>query len=140
MNLLEFLDRYDHKRIDFDGAFGYQCVDLYRAYVREVLGFPQSPPVPQGAADIWTTYQEEYYTRIDNAGKFLPRSGDIVIWSRDYGKFGHVAICVISSPEFLICFSQNDPTSTSCRLKIYKYEHIQGWLRPKLFSGRETDL
>ena len=40
----EFITKYDGKFVDGDGAYGSQCVDLFRAFCHEVLGIGQ----PQG--------------------------------------------------------------------------------------------
>jgi hypothetical protein len=58
MTIGEFIKKWNGKVCDFDGKYGSQCVDLYRMYVKEVLGYPQSPPV-EGAKDIWNTYLKD---------------------------------------------------------------------------------
>ena len=86
MTLQEFISKYEGEGIDVDGFpkdNPYQCVDLYRAYVKEVLGFPQSPPVV-GAKDIWDTYLTSHYTRLDNTPTAVPQAGDIVRMDRDW--------------------------------------------------------
>ena len=94
MTLDRFIAKYNNFPIDFDGYFGYQCVDLYRQYVKESLGFPQSDPV-SGAADIWDTYLAGYYDRIVNTPEAVPEKGDIMIWRRAGGlPDGHVALFV----------------------------------------------
>jgi hypothetical protein len=136
MTLQEFVKKNEGKFLDWDGAYGNQCTDLFRFYVRDVLNLPQSPAV-QGAADIWTTYLKDHYERIYNTPSATPQAGDIVIWNRKYGPYGHVAIA-LSSDVFekpfsntLTCFSQNDPVGKPCITRTYKYTNIYGWLRPK---------
>lgn len=51
MTLTQFIKTYLGKKVDFDGMYGNQCVDLYRQYCKDVLNVPQSPSVP-GAKDI----------------------------------------------------------------------------------------
>jgi len=36
----QFLDKYLRTSPDYDGIFGYQCVDLARLYSKEVLDIP----------------------------------------------------------------------------------------------------
>ena len=43
MTLTQFIKKYLGTKVDFDGKYGAQCVDLYRQYCAEVLGVPQSP-------------------------------------------------------------------------------------------------
>ena len=78
-------------RIDKDGKYGYQCMDLYNDYCNKVLGLNNT-----GA-----TYAKNILnnpnimnnvTRIDNYLEFIPKKGDIAVFTG--GKYGHVAICL----------------------------------------------
>lgn len=131
LTLQQFIDKWDNKGIDFDGHYGYQCVDLYRQYVQEVLGCPQSPGVI-GAKDIWDSYLSSYFDRIPNTPEGVPEAGDIMIWGSVYGAFGHVAIVTEATVSTFKCFSQNDPTGAVCGIKLYRtYKPTLGWLHPK---------
>ena len=37
MKLDEFINKYINTKVDFDGAFGAQCVDLFRQYCKDVF-------------------------------------------------------------------------------------------------------
>ena len=37
MKISEFFSKYENTRIDFDGYYGSQCVDLFNKYLVEVL-------------------------------------------------------------------------------------------------------
>ncbi len=131
MTLQDFITKYNGKGIDYDSSYGFQCVDLYRQYVKEVLGFPQSKPIP-GAKDVWDTYLSEYYTRIANTPTGVPQRGDIMIWGSTYGKYGHIAVVTEATVKNFKCFSQNDPVGTLCKEISYtSYKGVLGWLRPK---------
>lgn len=130
ITLDEFVSKYTGKGIDYDGHYGFQCQDLYRMYVKEVLGFPQSPSVT-GAKDNWDKYLPDYYERIPNTPEGVPQKGDIIIWGSNYGPFGHVAVCTEATVNTFKCFSQNDPTGALPAIKWYKsYAGVLGWLRP----------
>lgn len=127
----DFLKKYTDKPIDFDGAYGNQCMDLYRMYVQEVLGFPQSPSVT-GAADVWTTYLPEYYDKISNSPNGVPQKGDIVIWNKKAGGgYGHIAIFIEGSVDKFTSFDQNFPTGSYCHRQEHSYTNVYGWLHPK---------
>jgi hypothetical protein len=131
MKFDDFIKKYTNKPIDFDGAWGNQCVDLYRMYVQEVLGFPQSPSVT-GAADIWTSYLPEYYDKVSNTPNGVPQKGDVVIWNKKAGGgYGHVAIFIEGSVDKFTSFDQNYPTGSYCHQQEHTYTNVYGWLRPK---------
>jgi hypothetical protein len=131
ISLEAFIAKWEGKKVDWDGHYGAQCVDLYRQYVQEVLGFPQSPGVA-GAKDIWDTYLPEYYDRIPNTPSGVPEPGDIMIWGSKYGQWGHVAIVLSANTSSFTCLSQNDPIGSPIIKKKYTaWGSVLGWLRPK---------
>jgi len=108
----EFIKEYDGKYVNFDENFGPQCVDLYRQYVQDVLGFPQSPPV-EGARNIWTSYLQDKYERIQNTPKAVPKKGDIIIWGEMPGNpYGHVGIFMSGDVNMFYSFDQNWPVGS----------------------------
>ncbi len=42
MTLDEFVKKYLGKKVDYDGQYGAQCVDLFRQYCKDVLGIPHT--------------------------------------------------------------------------------------------------
>lgn len=139
MTLDEFVVKYTGVPVDFDGAYGNQCFDLYRKYVQDVLGFPQSPSTgTAGAKTIWDNYLKDYFEAISNTPTGYPQKGDIVIWGSVYGIYGHVAICTEATVNTFKCFSQNDPAGSLPAIKWYKnYTGVLGWLRAKQQTDTE---
>lgn len=129
MSFDEFINKYDGKAIDWDGNYGPQCVDLYRQYVKEVLSFPQSPPVP-GAKDIWDTYLPEYFKRIENTPTGVPEKGDVVIFGTGLGRYGHVSIFIEGTTSKFTSFDQNYPLGSLCHRQGHTYSGVIGWLTP----------
>lgn len=131
MTLNEFVDRYLGTMVDYDGFYGGQCVDLYRQYVKDVLGFPQSPGVG-GAAEIWESASPECYDFIKNDPNAVPIPGDIVIWNRRAGGgFGHVAIFLHGDVNHFTSLDQNWPTLNKVTKTEHTYSNVIGWLHPK---------
>lgn len=131
MTLEEFIKKHTGKGIDYDGSYGYQCVDLYRQYVDEVLGFPQSPGV-MGATDIWESFLVDRFERILNTPEAIPAKGDIVIWNKKVGNgYGHVAVFVSGDVNAFKSFDQNWPAGSLPKLVEHKYTNVIGWLTPK---------
>lgn len=132
MTYEEFKNKWIDKGINYDGAYGNQCMDVYRQYVKEVLLCPQSPPV-QGAKDVWNTYLPEYFDRIANSPTGVPQQGDIVIWGM--APYGHIAICDHATTSTLTCFEQNwieQDGSGVTELRLHgNYNSVLGWLHFK---------
>ena len=88
----EFVQLYIGKAIDYDHAYGVQCVDGAKvAYV--YMGVPAIPCPNNWAESYWTCkdengnidqstkeWQEAYFDKITDPAEF--RDGDIVIWPR----------------------------------------------------------
>lgn len=135
MTYAQFKQRYFNGFVDFDGAYGFQCVDLFRLYVKEVMSTPQ-PKGVIGAADFWTNYDSDpnlnqHFTKISNTPDGVPNQGDVVIWSKKYGPYGHIALIDNATVNGFTALSQNDPTGQPTILKQYKYTNVLGWMRPK---------
>lgn len=95
MTLDEFVKKYNGKKVDFDGCFGAQCVDLARQYIKDVLEVPNPEPVV-GAKDFYINHerrpiQKKYFDRIP-IRKARLQKGDLIIWGT--GKYGHIAIAL----------------------------------------------
>ena len=127
----QFFVKYAGKYIDYDGYYGYQCVDLYRQFVKEVYGCQQSPPV-SGAAKVWDTYNKDFFTRISNGPVNYPNRGDIVIWNtKAGGGYGHIAIAMDAGSYTFNSFDQNWPVGSRCHKQPHNYTNVLGWLTPK---------
>jgi hypothetical protein len=108
MTVDEFVEKYTGKKVDFDGAYGAQCVDLARQYLKEVLNVTQWPPV-EGAKDFWNGPKAGF----DKCGihpehNILPAKGDIIIYGASGGnKYGHIAICLDPREKDCLVFQQD---------------------------------
>lgn len=133
MTFEQFITKYDGKGVNYDGAYGNQCVDLYRQYVKEVCNVPQSPSVA-GAKDIWNNYLSAHFDRIANTPTGVPSTGDIVIWGSAIGQFGHIAIFISGNTKTFTSFDQNWPDTGGkgvAHKQSHDYKGVLGWLRLK---------
>lgn len=139
ISLEEFIEKWLGKKCDFDGYYGGQCVDLYRQYVKEVLGFKQSPGVG-GAAEIWDSADPKLYDFIDNTPVAIVEKGDIPIWNRRAGGgFGHVDIVIEKGTvNSFLGLDQNWPTLDMVTKTSHNYTNVIGWLRPKKENMADT--
>lgn len=134
MYLSDFLKKYNNKKIDYDKAYGAQCVDLFRQFNKEVLGISQ-PRGVNGAKDFWSNYGVDpnlynNFNKIANTPNFVPQFGDIAIWGN--GTYGHIAICTGKGDvNKFESFDQNYPTGSACHYVTHNYSGFLGVLRPK---------
>ena len=127
MTLTQFINKYLDQKVDFDGAHGYQCVDLYRQYVKDVLQMEQTPPV-EGAKDIIEKSGNLNVT-VDSALADYSR-GDILIWnSSKTNKYGHVAILVdVYNTKYFIVIEQDGFKQDGVKLAFRSRENLRGCL------------
>lgn len=126
----QFLSIYNNRYVDFDGYYGAQCFDLVQYWSKYIGGHRFGG----GFAKEIYSQPGSFYTQIPNTPEAIPKAGDIIVWAGSYnGGYGHTGIATgkgdINKFE---CFQQNDPTGSISHLKIYNYNHVIGWLRPKL--------
>lgn len=143
MTLQQFINKYNGTKCDYDGAYGAQCVDLFRFFNRDVLGISQ-PRGVQGAKDFWSNYDSDpnlnnNFDKIANTPEFIAKAGDVMIWNGWYGPYGHIAIITQADINKFTALSQNDPTNRETHLKEYTYSKVYGVLRPKNIDSSEPE-
>lgn len=127
MNLTQFVKSYVGTKVDFDGAYGAQCVDLYRRYCSSVLEIPQTPPVV-GAKDIITKPGVLSVKKESATTNYV--AGDILIWGATAtNQFGHVAVLVAALDESnFIVVEQDGFRQDGVRLMLRSRENLLGGL------------
>ena len=123
MTLKRFIVTYNGKKVDWDKAHGYQCVDLFRQYCKDVLNVEQCPKV-EGAKDL-----------INNPGKlkvthdsYAP--GDVLIYgATKSNSYGHVCILVgmLDSDTFIV-FEQDGFKQDGAKLTVRDKNNLLGGL------------
>lgn len=137
MLLDDFVKKYEGKKVDFDGVFGAQCVDLARQYWKKGLGIEEhtgSCSTSGGAKDLFLDYEKmplekKYFRKITNKS-FIP--GDTLIWdSTATNPYGHVAILLAILNNSFIVFEQNGFEQKGAKITIRSKENLLGALRKK---------
>lgn len=135
MFLNEFINKYNGQKVDFDGAYGAQCVDLFRVFNRDVLEIEQ-PRGVKGAKDFWANYDTDSvlqanFDRIANTPEFVPILGDVAVFYND--THGHISICTGENSDTKVfeSFDQNYPYGSACHKIQHNYSNFYGVLRPK---------
>lgn len=127
ISLTQFIKKYLGTKVDFDGKFGPQCVDLARQYYSEVLDVPQFPPV-EGAKDI-IKYPGKLRVTNENILADYSR-GDVLIWgATKTNPYGHVAILVsVYNTKYFIVLEQDGFKKDGCKLAFRSRENLLGGL------------
>ena len=145
LTLEEFISKWLGKKADYDNAYGGQCVDLFRFYVKEVLGLDQ-PKSVGGAKEFWSNYETDpilnsNFIKIKNTPEGLPESGDVMLWSARAGDgYGHVAIFLEGDLNKFTSLDQNWPTVSKCTKTEHTYTNVLGWLRPNINLGFDPNV
>lgn len=133
----QFIAAHKGKAADYDGVAGAQCVDLAKFYLHEVFGIE---PGAWGDAHCWyDNYAsilplKSNFARIPNTPDFVPKKGDIVVWSSSLsaGGWGHIAICTgEGDKQHFYSYDQNwTGRHDACTRIRHDYRAVAGVLRP----------
>lgn len=95
---INWLNSQVGKYVDFDGAWGSQCVDAFNFYYQYLTGrspYSDGYGVP-GAKDLWNVGTDRF-EKIADSASLKPQAGDILIYGSSWGGgYGHVEM-VLSS-------------------------------------------
>lgn len=129
MTLQELITNFTDKRVFFDDEnYRGECTQICKIWAKQ-----NGWPIPNsGGTNRAADYKNftDGYDFIKNTPENFPVAGDIVVWGREVGSYGHVAIAVTAGPsnEFQV-FDQNWPQGSPCRLQVHNYYGVVGWLR-----------
>lgn len=93
----------ENQSLDYDGAYGAQCVDLIKYYYVEFFGLSQ--PFGNGK-DYATNTIPTNWSRIEYTPGFVPETGDIAVWTTN-STYGHVAIVLDGDKDGFNALNQN---------------------------------
>lgn len=132
----EWVDKNLGKAIDFDGAYGVQCVDLAKHFIKNVLGV--TPQSIGNAIEYYnkrntSKYLLDNFTWIDNTKEFVPQKGDLGVFKSKSGN-GHICVCTgEGTTSYFYSYDQNYPKANHEPMTLIKhtYSSFLGVLRPK---------
>lgn len=132
MTFTEFLNKYSGKKVDYDGKYGFQCVDLIRQYHQDVIGGRHTGAVT-GAVEFWTRFGEsklpEYYNRHNIT---MAEAGDIVVFDRTVtNKYGHIALFIRKDKNGILVFEQDGLRQDGAKFAVRSLDRVLGCLKPK---------
>lgn len=133
MTLDEFKAQHIGKKVEFDGKYEYQCVDLTKFYNRDVVN---APDIMGNAVDYVKNPLPGYYDFHDNPLWYIPPAGAIAIWNNKIGDgFGHVGIVLSASIFSFTSLDQNWPTGSPVAEIKHNYTNVAGFLIPRKNDG-----
>lgn len=133
ISLDQYIANTSGKGIDYDGAYGVQCVDNAKKYLRDCYGL--NPGSWGDAHAYFNSPNAALLARFDRIPKDhnIPRRGDLVVWSStlpNSGGGGHIAICLSADTNSFVSYDQNW-AGKFCHQVIHNYSYVIGFLRPK---------
>jgi len=123
-----FVNQFSGHGIDFDGAYGYQCMDLAEQYNKQVVGAPR---IGGNAIDTPPRFNRNFYDWIGNTPTNVPTKGSIVVWGSAVGQYGHIAVYLQGNVNSFVSFDQNWPLGSVCHQQSHNYSGVLGWAQPK---------
>lgn len=133
MDMTTFLNRTMGRKIDFDGHYGAQCVDLFRQYLLDVHGTPHTGGVV-GAKDLWLNYERlpKEVESLEKVGLGEALCGDVVVWGSTKGNpYGHVAIYINRIGDDILVYEQDGFRQDGAKFAQRKPDGLLGLLRPR---------
>ena len=128
---LKWVYAQEGKFLDYDGAYGAQCVDLI-AYYYKYLG--QSKYVKGNGCDYVSNALPDGWIRIKNTADFVPEPGNIAVWGTELSAYGHVAIILSADVHSFVSMDQNWPRGSACKRVTHNYNKFWGVIRPNFKS------
>lgn len=99
----QWIDSHNHKWIDFDGAYGAQCMDLSVQYAHDLFGFR----LTGNAENLRNQALPAGWQRIKNYNGFVPKLGDIFVWYGSAHPYGHTGIVIKADLNTYTAIEQN---------------------------------
>ncbi len=131
---------------DWDGMYGFQCMDLAVAYMNYVT---------DGKVTMWGNAKDaiqnnfgDTATIYKNTTSFEPQYGDIAVWTTgNFSTYGHIAIVVDGNPnKDLQVFKSLDQNwyggglakTELAQIITHNYDGVTHFIRPNFKSSNQT--
>ncbi|HEC2149060.1 TPA: SH3 domain-containing protein [Staphylococcus delphini] len=138
-NASQYIQQHIGVGVDFDGYYGYQCMDLAVDYMYQLSNgnVRLNGNAYQAKNNALGNYAKVYA----NTPNFLPKPGDIVVWyPRSWNaNYGHIGIVKEANLNQFISLEQNIKGNLSYgevgRLATHNYSDVAYFIRPN-FSNQ----
>ena len=141
MKYSQWVSTYKGKRTDFDGAYGVQCVDLAKLFIKKVICI--EPQSIGNAIEYYNKRATELYLTtnfkwMDYKKGFDFKAGDLIVFHTPKAvKTGHIAVCTGNETgDYVETYDQNyNGKGSGMTLNKHRYDDythkVLGVLRPK---------
>jgi len=141
MTYAQFVAKYNGKALDYDGAYGAQCVDLAKQYLDDCFGI--KPGAWGNACAYWNNTNPQIlakFNKVPNGPTNIPKQGDIMVYqcsTPGSGGAGHIEIFDRKNGAgSFVAFSQNWGGAYAHMVTHSdNYKYVMGWLTPKPTDG-----
>lgn len=137
----KWVELFEGKKINPDGVYGVQCVDLIKHYCRNVIGINKKYSDSWGNAVEWYTkfgekpWLIQNFKRISYIKGMRIRKGDIAVFSTS-SQFGHIAVCTGNYNKYTFEAFDENYKGTGAGMTKRNFEYtgnriLLGVLRPR---------
>ena len=133
MDHSDILKKWIGKTCDYDNSFWVQCVDWTRQYCKEI-----GHPIKAFWGSAWNGWKtgcpfDNTWERVIKTPFNYPKEGDIIFWSENRCKYGHVAVGNKLSNPMLLRYVDGNGTGhwDPITVRFWTYRHCTGWYTPK---------
>lgn len=131
IKLSDFIKKWNGKKLEYDGLYLFQCVDLVKAWNHD-LGYPPK----SGNGKDWINNAGKEYTKVLYKKGLVPREGAIYSFKATPGNpGGHTGVFISGNTIKFKSFDQNFPIGSPCHIQEHDYSLMLGWIQPKNYQG-----
>lgn len=131
MTAEEFYKKHVGKAVDIDGAYSYQCVDLFKAFTKENYGIYNYNCTNGWASGLWIYRKSKpYYQHFVEVSLNELQDGDWLFWNNGSESAPNSHVAMYYKGKF---FGQNQGGKPHASLKLYSTSGVLGVLRPKMY-------
>jgi LysM repeat protein len=132
------IDRYNGKRITYQGGYLGECLSLVKRFMTDTWGFQAPSSGSNAARGYYDNFNSRpnlpnYFTRKAYSSSYRAPRGSIIVYGGT--SYGHIAIVLTSESGRTKVFQQNSPYGSACRVSYNNNYKVLGWLVPKLASS-----
>lgn len=136
MTAEEFYRKHVGKAVDIDGGYGYQCVDLFKAFTKENYGISNYTCGNGWASGLWINRKTRpYYDKFIEVSINDMQDGDWIFWDNGSKSCPNSHVAMYYKGKY---FGQNQNGKHEASLSKYSLNGVLGVLRPKMYVRKEV--